>query len=425
MKTRRIKNKQIIFKIILRIVLFIFLSFIAIKGGTIGGNFISEIEGKVVSSIDVHNFKSILNISFPIIDSVYNSGNISISFYGEIKNIISYIFGFDFRSPESVLNSNLVILNNYYEKYYPDVLLEREKQVKLDYSNDENALDTEKSGLLVDQSSIYTEEGTPNQNNENTDNNENKDNKNNNTGSQSQIKIAISNETNEKIDINALLKAPISKLTSKKGPKILIYHTHTTESYVDKESNLNKANYPSSSKDPQKGVVRVGDQLASILRKNYGIEVIHNGTIHDYPDYNSSYANSLKTVSSILKSYPSIDVVIDLHRDGLGVQGKKLRVVKEVNGKNAAQVMFVMGTNKNGLYHPNWKENLKFALKLQDTLNKIAPGLAKPINLSKNRYNQHVSDKALIIEVGGDGNLLEECLESTKYLAQAISEVVK
>lgn len=419
MKTRHLKNKRIFFKIILRTALFIFLSFIAIKGGTLGGNFVSKIEGTVVKSIDVHNFKSILNTSFPIIDSVYNSGNISISFYGEIKNIISYIFGFDFRSPETVLNSNLVILNNYYIKYYPEVLLNRENQVKLDYSNDENAVDAEKNGLLVDQSSIYTEEEIPNQNKEN------KDNKNNDIGYQSQMKIAIRNDTNEKIDINELLKAPISKLTSKKGPKVLIYHTHTTESYVDKASNLNKTDFPSWSKDPQKGVVRVGDQLASILKKNYDIDVIHNGTIHDYPDYNSSYANSLKTVSSILKSYPSINVVIDLHRDGLGGQGKKLRVVKEVNGKNAAQVMFVMGTNKNGLYHPNWKENMKFALKLQDTLNKICPGLAKPINLSKNRYNQHVSDKALIIEVGGDGNLLEECLESTKYLAQAISQVVK
>lgn len=419
MKTRHLKNKRIFFKIILRTALFIFLSFIAIKGGTLGGNFVSKIEGTVVKSIDVHNFKSILNTSFPIIDSVYNSGNISISFYGEIKNIISYIFGFDFRSPETVLNSNLVILNNYYIKYYPEVLLNRENQVKLDYSNDENTVDAEKNGLLVDQSSIYTEEEIPNQNKEN------KDNKNNDIGYQSQMKIAIRNDTNEKIDINELLKAPISKLTSKKGPKVLIYHTHTTESYVDKASNLNKTDFPSWSKDPQKGVVRVGDQLASILKKNYDIDVIHNGTIHDYPDYNSSYANSLKTVSSILKSYPSINVVIDLHRDGLGGQGKKLRVVKEVNGKNAAQVMFVMGTNKNGLYHPNWKENMKFALKLQDTLNKICPGLAKPINLSKNRYNQHVSDKALIIEVGGDGNLLEECLESTKYLAQAISQVVK
>ncbi|KNY28099.1 stage II sporulation protein P [Pseudobacteroides cellulosolvens] len=420
MKTRHIKNKSIFIKSVSKIALFVLLSFAAIKGGTLGGNLLSRFEGTFVGNIDVHNFKSMLNNSFPIIDSVYNSGNISVSLYGEIKGMISRIFGFDFSSPETVLNSNLVILSNYYIKDYPDVLLNREKQVKLDYSNDENAVDNEKNGLLVDQSSIYTEEDEVPGGNK-----ENKDNKKNNIGNQSQAKIAINNDTDEKIAISELLKAPISKLTSKKGPKVLIYHTHTTESYIDKISNLNKTNLPSWSKDPQKGVVRVGEQLASILRKSYGIDVIHNGTIHDYPDYNSSYANSLKTASSILKSYPSINVIIDLHRDGLAAQGKKLRAVKEVNGKKAAQVMFVMGTNKRGLYHPNWKENLKFALKLQDTLNKICPGLAKPINLSINRYNQHVSNKAIIIEVGGDGNLMEECLESTKYLAQAINEVVK
>jgi stage II sporulation protein P len=417
MKTRYLKNKSTLKRAIFKIALFVFLSAAAIKGGTLGGTLLTRLEGTFMGKIDVQNFKTILSSSFPIIDSVYNSGNISISFYGEIKGVISSIFGFDFNNLETVLNSNSVILNNYFIKYYPDVLLAREKQVKLDYSESENAKDTEKNGLLVDQSSIYSEDTGEDKTH--------KEDKGNNEGYQSQGKIAINNETKEKIDINELLKSPISKLTSKKGPKVLIYHTHTTESYVDKVSNLNKADFPSWTKDPNKSVVRVGEQLASILRKNYDIDVIHNGTIHDYPNYNGSYGSSLITASSILKSYPSINVVIDLHRDGLGLQGKKLRVVKNVNGKNAAQVMFVIGTDKNGLYHPNWKENLKFAVKLQDTLNKICPGLAKPINLSKNRYNQQVSNKALIIEVGGDGNLMEECLESTKYLAQAINEVVK
>ncbi|HEY9059480.1 MAG TPA: stage II sporulation protein P [Pseudobacteroides sp.] len=424
MKTRRLKNKGKLVRAIFKVALFVFLSIAAVKGGTLGGTLLSRFEGTFVGKIDVHNFKSILSSSFPIIDSVYNSGNISVSFYGEIKGIISSIFGFDFNSPETVLNSNSVILNNYYIKYYPEVLLEREKQVKLDYSEEENTKDTEKSGLLVDQSSIYSEEGTV-EDKTGKEDVTGKESKTKNNGYQSQGKIVINNETKEKLNISELLKSPISKLTAKKGPKVLIYHTHTTESYVDKAGNLNKANYPSWTKDPNKSVVRVGEQLASILRKNYGIDVIHNGSVHDYPDYNGSYGNSLNTAVSILKSYPSINVVIDLHRDGLGVQGKKLRVVKEVNGKKAAQVMFVIGTNKNGLYHPNWEENLKFALKLQDCLNRISPGLAKPINLSKNRYNQHVSNKALIIEVGGDGNLMEECLESTKYLAQAINEVVK
>jgi stage II sporulation protein P len=101
-----------------------------------------------------------------------------------------------------------------------------------------------------------------------------------------------------------------------------------------------------------------------------------------------------------------------------------LRAVKNINGKNAAQVMFVVGSNATGLNHPNWKENLAFAVKLEDRLNSISPGLAKPIFISRYRYNQHVTNGAIIIEVGGDGNLLSECIESAKYIAQAINDVL-
>jgi stage II sporulation protein P len=155
------------------------------------------------------------------------------------------------------------------------------------------------------------------------------------------------------------------------------------------------------------------------------LAMLHNGTIHDYPNYKSSYANSLSTVKKYLKSYPSLRILLDIHRDGLGAGNPKLRVNTKINGKNAAQIMFVVGTNGTGLEHPNWRENLKLALKLQEKLNSKYPGLAKPIYISKNRYNQHETNGALIIEIGGDGNLLSECLESTKYLAEVIGEIAK
>ncbi|MDP4180664.1 MAG: stage II sporulation protein P [Bacillota bacterium] len=445
MKLRRLKkSKGKYLRGIMKLAIFALLSLLVIKIGAFSGSVISDFDNSFVREIDVQNFKDALNSSLPIFDSVYNSGNISISLYGEVKGLISKIFGFDINSPESVLNSDSVLLSNYYISYYPDMLQKREKQVKLDYSQDDNGDETERRGLLVDESSIYSEDGnnpdngsktnenktdedkTNNKTNDNkTNDSKTNDNKPNDYGFQSQGKIVIQNETNEKINIESLLDEPITKLSNKKGPKVLIYHTHTTEAYVYKTSDLNKSNTPTWTMDPNKSVVRVGEELSRILRSKYGIDVIHNGTIHDYPNYNGSYGKSLITATSILRSYPSINVVIDLHRDGLGVQGKKLRVVKKINGKNAAQVMFVLGTNKSGLYHPEWKENLKFALKLQERLNVISPGLAKPIDLSKNRYNQQVTNEALIIEVGGDGNLLDECLESTKYIAQAINDVLK
>lgn len=235
-------------------------------------------------------------------------------------------------------------------------------------------------------------------------------------------KMVLRNFTKFEIDIKALLKKPLNLNLSKKGPKVLIYHTHTTESYVLKESDLGKKDVPSYNSNPRYNVVRVGEELARNLKK-YGIEVLHNGTVHD--KYRpSAYSVSIDTLKSYQKSYPSIQVFIDIHRDAVGSDKPKLRMVKEINGKNAAQIMFVVGADGT-LPHPQWKENLKFVLKLQQKLNEKYPGLAKPVWIVAKRYNQQVSNQAILIEVGGDGNLLSECLESTKYLAEVLNDVMK
>lgn len=234
-------------------------------------------------------------------------------------------------------------------------------------------------------------------------------------------KMVVRNFTKHKIDIAKLLLEPINFNFSKKGPKVLIYHTHTTESYVLKEEDLDKKGVASFNTNPKYNVVRVGEELARYLKK-YGIETLHNGTVHD-KKRDAAYGVAINTLQSYIKSYPSIKVVIDIHRDAVEASKPKLRVVKKINGKNAAQVMFVMGTN-DLLPHPQWEENLKFALKVQQKLNEKYPGLARPVWIVGKRYNQHVSDQAVLIEVGGDGNLLSECLESTKYLAEALNEVM-
>ncbi|MCX7710430.1 MAG: stage II sporulation protein P [Clostridia bacterium] len=411
------KHSNKIISWIIKTILFLILSVGSIELGALGGEALFDSNLSFIQKIDVENFKSTLNTTLPMINTVYNSGNISVSFANELQSLIKGIFGFDLNTPVTILNSQSSVFYCYYNKgYQPFRVTQNVTDANPSEVNEIKKPEEspEAPELKEDSSSTYYE-----------GEDEERDIKEGDIIKDDVRNITINNETKYKINIDDLLKQPLKLKSDKKGPKVLIYHTHTTESFLLDKKQIGAAGIPNWSTNPQNTVVRVGEELAQNLRKKYGIDVIHNGTIHDYPNYNSSYSKSLVTANKILQSYPSIKVVIDLHRDGLAAKGKKLRAVTKVNGKNAAQVMFVVGTDqRKGLNHPNWRENLKFALKLQDKLNQISPGLAKPIDLSFNRYNQHVSNGALIVEVGGDGNLLEECLESTKYLSKAIHDVV-
>jgi len=232
-------------------------------------------------------------------------------------------------------------------------------------------------------------------------------------------KIKVVNETKYNIDINKLLKEPLKLNPVKTGPQIFVYHTHTTESFLKNINQIGDKSVPSRTSDSNYNVVRVGEALISNLKK-LNVNVIHNKTIHD-KDYNSSYVKSLSTLTDYVGKYPSLKMTIDLHRDAAG--SDKLRVVKKINGKDYAQIMFVIGTDSK-LDNPKWKENLKLALKIQSRLNELAPGIAKPTYISKNRYNQHLTNGSVIIEIGGDGNVIDECVRSTTYLAQAINDVI-
>lgn len=169
-------------------------------------------------------------------------------------------------------------------------------------------------------------------------------------------------------------------------------------------------------------VARVGDELTTYLG-DFGFNVNHNKSYHDYPSYTGSYTNSLSTVQSILKNFNS-DIIIDLHRDAIGSDETYAPLVK-IGDDYCAQLMFVMGTDGGGLAHPNWKSNLQFAVKIQQTAEKLYPGLFKPIVLRNSRYNQHVGKAACIIEVGATGNTMEQTLASMKYLAKVMSEALK
>ena len=157
--------------------------------------------------------------------------------------------------------------------------------------------------------------------------------------------------------------------------------------------------------------------------KTFNFKVIHDKTYHDYPTYTGSYGRSLKTVSNILAQSDKSDIIIDLHRDAIGDDSYAPKV--KIGDEYAAQIMFVIGTDGSGLTHENWKQNLEFAIKVQEKANELYPGLFKPILLRDARYNQHLGSCATIMEFGATGNTLEECMVSAKYLAKVLDEVVE
>ena len=202
--------------------------------------------------------------------------------------------------------------------------------------------------------------------------------------------------------------------------KVVIYHTHTCESYTPTENYNYTASGNFRTIDLNYSVARVGDELKTNLEK-YGCTVIHDKTYHDYPAYNGSYSRSLVTAQNIIASNKDADIVIDLHRDAIadGTYAPKVKIGDEY----VSQLMFVIGSDGANSAHTNWLQNLKFAVKLQQKANELYPGLFKPIIFRNSEYNQHVSKAACIIEVGATGNTLEESMAAMKYLAKIIEEM--
>ena len=203
---------------------------------------------------------------------------------------------------------------------------------------------------------------------------------------------------------------------------ILLFHTHSCESYTSSEKYQYTPTGNFRTTDLNFTVTRVGTELENQL-KQYNYNVIHNTDYHDYPAYTGSYTRSLATVEKILETNKA-DIIIDVHRDAVGARSDYAPTVK-IGEEEAAQIMFVIGTNDGGLWHPNWNQNLKFAIKIQEKAEEIYPGLFKPIMLTDSRYNQHTGKYASIIEVGATGNTLDQCLNSMKYLAKVMNEVLK
>ena len=247
-------------------------------------------------------------------------------------------------------------------------------------------------------------------------------------GSSSQLlwkDVYIKNPTSFKIDPAVIAARKKAFTLTPDKPQILIIHTHGSESYNTHGGGWYLPSDSSRSLDNTQNMVAVGAVLAKTLTEA-GYNVLHSTTLYDQPTYSTSYSSALKGINAYLKKYPSIQMVIDVHRDAMSAtDGTKYKLISRQNGEDCAQMMLVMGTGESGLSFPNWKDNLSFAIRLQQAILEKYPTLMRPISITRHRYNEHATPASMILEVGTDGNLLSEACTAVRYFGSVLGEVLK
>lgn len=220
-------------------------------------------------------------------------------------------------------------------------------------------------------------------------------------------------------DLGELITRPLRWDLTIQEPTVLILHTHATESYTKSQGERYTESVAFRTLDENYNMISVGTHLAELLTQA-GINVIHDQTLHDYPSYSGSYSAARKAIDAWLKKYPTISLVLDIHRDASGDNNNQMVTSAKVNGQKSAQLMLVVGTN-----YDTWEDNLALALKMQVQLERNAPGICRYINLRAQRFNQDKSAGALLVEVGAAGNTHQEALTAVEVLANAISDLKK
>ncbi len=214
----------------------------------------------------------------------------------------------------------------------------------------------------------------------------------------------------------SLVRGPSRRWGSE--PLVFIYHSHSSEAY-----RLTSGTSYTWGSD--QGVMRVGDALAAALTERYGIPVMHSREVHDYPVWRDAYANSLKTVSQALSEHPSIEMVLDIHRDAAASPAGAPTTI-EIRGQRAARVFIVVTSDAFGLPHPNWRENLAFAYVLNAKMDEMYPGLSRGIDVRDDaRWNQHVHNRAVILEIGSEENSRQEAEASASLVADVLASVLQ
>ena len=224
--------------------------------------------------------------------------------------------------------------------------------------------------------------------------------------------VKLINTTDYSVDMGALVTQALELELCGDAPTVLILHAHATESYRETDQYRTE--------DETKNMLSVGDRLAALLEAA-GIGVIHDRTLHDASSYNGSYASARSSVKEYLEKYPSIRLVLDLHRDSTeDTQGNQIGYTQTTETGEAAKMLFVVGTDAGGLTHPDWQENLALAAKLHVLLEQAHPGICRSLQIRTSRFNQDLLPGALLVEIGSAGNTQAEALLAVEIFAESI-----
>lgn len=239
--------------------------------------------------------------------------------------------------------------------------------------------------------------------------------------------VRVKNTNKTQIDIQKKLSEKLVLPEAVNKPSVLLYHTHTTETYQLLDRDFYAQGFLTRSNDENLNMIRVGKAVKEELEK-MGINVIHDTSVYD-STYSGAYYRSMDAAGAFLEKYPSIKITIDLHRDAIqDDSGVKTKPVAVIDGKKAAQIMIITGCQEegNGITDlPEWEQNLTFALKLQQSMETLYPGLTRPVFFCARSYNMGLTPYSLLVEMGTDANTLDEAVYSGKMLGRALGKVIE
>lgn len=237
--------------------------------------------------------------------------------------------------------------------------------------------------------------------------------------------VELTDTANRNPDTEALLTQPLQWDLTSDEPSVLIFHTHGTEAFTSGDGYFYEeegGEYRTTDEDCN--MLALGEELARLLNAA-GIRTVQDRSYYDYPDYTASYDTARVGLQEQLKKYPTVKLVIDLHRDSAELEdGTQWATKATVNGEPSAQIMLVLGTDRY-YTHPNYEQNLSIALKLHAIMEKTHEGVTRPLDLRRQRFNQDLSTGAIIAEIGAAGNTYQEAMTGVSVLAEAIILLAK
>ncbi len=239
------------------------------------------------------------------------------------------------------------------------------------------------------------------------------------------IYLRNTTQNQSEIDIAKYLNKKVQANVDGDKPAVLIYHTHTSETYELLDRGFYTNERSTRSENSAENMVRIGEEICKVLENN-GYKTIHDKTVYD-ETVSGAYDRARENISKILKENPSIQVVLDIHRDSIYLKdGTRVKTVSQINGEKVAQIMITTGCEDGNVTDfPNWEKNLTFALNLQQSLVREAPSLMRPLTLAGRKYNMDLMPCALHIEIGTDANTLTEALNSANLFGEALSNLLK